>query len=561
MYLEELAKYKRNPKIRNPAQRASIVVARSIGKGPYWARKLRHLKLYMEHFGTLPPNRIGKHHGHPSLLNDERVFVAVRRYLTVLADGEITPAKLRKQVNDIILPGLGLSDRTTISVEAARRWLRKLGYSRRSVTKGQYIDGHERPDVVAYRERFLERMSEQERFRTVYRDEDLESVPPTLQAGEQEHIPISQDESIFHANDLQRHLWVMNGKMPLRKKGAGRAIHISDFIVEGTGRLRLTSEQIEAQQQLPKPIQLPVFDAREIIYPGKNYDGWWTAEKLIKQVLNAIKIGEFLYPGCILDFYFDQSTNHGAFAPDALNVHEMNVNPGGKQRKMHATRIPNDNPHTHLRGQSQEMERGLYEELVMLNGGKLVGVCAECKMSAKAKEKRERELKAAMAADDGDMAWVDEDNNDDVDVDPVLTSDTCCMRQVLSLQTDFTEEKSMLQTTIEGAGHKCTFLPKFHCEFNPNEMYWGWVKIRFRCLADGTFPTAKRLVVELLDACEVKTMRAFFRKTWRYMDAYGKGLTAKQVEYAVKLYKSHRRVGAAIMNLAVLDNPAPNLPH
>lgn len=72
--------------------------------------------------------------------------------------------------------------------------------------------------------------------------------------------------------------------MPLRKKGQGRAIHVSDFIVEDTGRLRLSPEQIEYQHTLPPEQRLPVFDAREIIYPGKNYDGYWTAEKLLNQV-------------------------------------------------------------------------------------------------------------------------------------------------------------------------------------------------------------------------------------------------------------------------------------
>ena len=36
------------------------------------------------------------------------------------------------------------------------------------------------------------------------------------------------------------------------------------------------------------------------------------------------------------------------------------------------------------------------------------------------------------------------------------------------------------------------------------------------------------------------TIRRFFRKTWRYMDAYRKG---RQVAFAVKKYNSHRRVG------------------
>ena len=42
----------------------------------------------------------------------------------------------------------------------------------------------------------------------------------------------------------------------------------------------------------------------------------------------------------------------------------------------------------------------------------------------------------------------------------------------------------------------------------------------FRLAADGTFPTARRLVPQILDDCPIKTIRGFFRKTWRYMDAY-----------------------------------------
>ena len=43
----------------------------------------------------------------------------------------------------------------------------------------------------------------------------------------------------------------------------------------------------------------------------------------------------------------------------------------------------------------------------------------------------------------------------------------CCL---LSKQEDFTNQISMLETVIQEAGHKCIFLPKFHCELNPIEM-------------------------------------------------------------------------------------------
>jgi len=49
------------------------------------------------------------------------------------------------------------------------------------------------------------------------------------------------------------------------------------------------------------------------------------------QVKHAIPIFEWMYPGAIAEFVFDQSSAHGAFAKDALNAKEMNVGPGWKQ--------------------------------------------------------------------------------------------------------------------------------------------------------------------------------------------------------------------------------------
>ncbi|KIO17560.1 hypothetical protein M407DRAFT_32750 [Tulasnella calospora MUT 4182] len=123
----------------------------------------------------------------------------------------------------------------------------------------------------------------------------------------------------------------------------------------------------------------------------------------------------------------------------------------------------------------------------------------------------------------------------------------CCMEKCLSDQEDFRSEKPLLQQEIEKAGHLCLFLPKFHCELNPIEMYWGFAKQRFRDQCDGTFPRAKTLVPECLDGCPLETIRRFFRRSWRYVDAYRSGLTGKMADFAVKKYSSHRRIGAKVM--------------
>jgi len=97
------------------------------------------------------------------------------------------------------------------------------------------------------------------------------------------------DESIVRANELRRRVYVRDGKMPLRKKGQGCAVHISDFIVEQTGRLALSESEIKENASLPAERQLKgSLDAREIIYPGKNNDGFWTNEKLVEQVSHDV---------------------------------------------------------------------------------------------------------------------------------------------------------------------------------------------------------------------------------------------------------------------------------
>jgi hypothetical protein len=62
-------------------------------------------------------------------------------------------------------------------------------------------------------------------------------------------------------------------------------------------------------------------------------------------------------------------------------------------------------------------------------------------------------------------------------------------------------------------------------------------------LADGRFATARTLVPECLDLCGLITIRRFFQKSWRYLDAYQKGLNVQQATIANKKYKSHRKVG------------------
>lgn len=43
-------------------------------------------------------------------------------------------------------------------------------------------------------------------------------------------------------------------------------------------------------------------------------------------------------------------------------------------------------------------------------------------------------------------------------------------------QEDFIKEKSLLEIEITARGHKCIFYPKFYCELNYTEFFWGAVE-------------------------------------------------------------------------------------
>jgi transposase len=239
----------------------------------------------------------------------------------------------------------------------------------------------------------------------------------------------------------------------------------------------------------------------------------------------------------------------------------MNRGPGGQQPKMHNTIVPAtgqpqrmvypadtpgfDNKDRPLAGQAKGMEqvlfeRGLLEELGANSpNGKPVGVCSRCKLSQEARDKAAKAAKARKEEIDGvGMGGMADRYECAAEVEDLEHARNCCMQRVLSLQSDFVNEKPLLQLVIEKAGHKCLFLPKFHCELNPIEMVWGQTKrsesqinlvtpsqfanrfLGFRELTDGTFPRAKELVPKSLDHISISDIRKYFRHCYRYMDAY-----------------------------------------
>ena len=158
-YVKLRIRFQAQSRCEKPCLNASLAIARRMGKGPYFARQIRQNEAYLVQHHRLPPSKAGACHGQYTLLDNENVLHAVRRYLAAQNLGSITPQLLCRHVNEVILPTLNMTGKnSTITERTAISWLRKLGYTCKDVKKGVYHDGHERPDVVEARTKFLAEM-------------------------------------------------------------------------------------------------------------------------------------------------------------------------------------------------------------------------------------------------------------------------------------------------------------------------------------------------------------------------------------------------------------------
>jgi len=265
--------------------------------------------------------------------------------------------------------------------------------------------------------------------------------------------------------------------------------------------MKLSEEQ---QRDLPS---IP-FETLRIVRPGKNADGYWTNRDLIGQLESrAIPIFKILHPDCVGLFVFDNSSNHHAYESDALRVDSLPLKDGGKNVKT--------------------MRPGWYER----NGVQFI---------------------QSMQRDDGVPKGLESILRERSLWREGLRADKA--RELLKQQPDFQSQKEWLEETVtKHPDLTIDYYPRFHCEFNFIELYWGAAKRYARRNCDYSFAGLQLVVPVALNSVSLTLIRKYARKCFRYMDAYricddnGAKLSMQQVEFAVKKYTSHRRIPLSIM--------------
>ena len=507
----------------------------------YRAKAIRYWAKEYADFGYISKHQQGKHAKVVSLLSDESIKESVISHFIKVKVEKRTLPDLLKHLNTVIVPEIiGITGQ--VSHVTLWRYMKEWGYDYKRHSKQIYVDGHEREDVVAYRQSWAKRMMGYKTQMESYSGDDEEIVtPPSLHSGQKQIVMVTHDESTFYANDGKQQIWIAEGETVLRKKTSGQSIMVSEFQCACHGTMR----------------QSPAWTSRTLFEAGGNREKWWTHEHMTRQLTeDAIPIFELLHPNSQALFIFDQSSNHNAYASDALRVVGM--------RKDSEFCGPANSDHC----SNHKYRDGYY---IDPKTGELITQSMYIQYSENIKKRKKGVT--IVTADKQNVCyfkgvklileerglWVDDDpyrpgKKWRMDCTAEATNDNkCCAKHLLASQPDFREQKTALCEAIEDAGHIFELYPKFHCECNWIERYWGAAKRIARVNCDYSFRALRENLPGFLDSVSPinetpTTIRRFFGKAWRFIDAYSQNVPINDAfdlveKFSSRKYASHRRIG------------------
>ncbi|EDR09574.1 uncharacterized protein LACBIDRAFT_326022 [Laccaria bicolor S238N-H82] len=231
---------------------SSMQASISLGRGTYCARQLRKLtRQFIENRKILPINPYGD--WNQTMLADEDLPSDINLHLQELGK-DITAGKI---VEFLAHPEVKLKHGITkkISLRTAERYLKLLGFRWITPKKGQYADGHEREDVVWYRDnRFLPKMKDLLRCEKIWSTENLPEEGPQLG---RRVIKWHHDEVIFYAHDWGGRRWFHKDATPKPyKKGEGCSLMVADLVSVDFGWLQSPNGKESARVHQEKKIFL-----------------------------------------------------------------------------------------------------------------------------------------------------------------------------------------------------------------------------------------------------------------------------------------------------------------
>jgi hypothetical protein len=475
---------------------ASETVAVTKGRGPYYGRTLRHwIKSFIADRNALPTNAWGS--GNLSRLDaDDGLRDELRAHLQ--SCGKYVRAQdLVDYLNrDQVKTHYNAS--VSISLKTAQRWMEDLGYEWTDSPTGQYVDGHEREDVVKYRQDvFIPRFFAKEPRLRVWRegdDEDPGNIdqPAHASSSDRRTVVWDHDETVFTANDRRERRWVPITENPVpRPKGEGHSLMVSDFVSADYGWLRSPDGKKSA---------------RVLMRPGAQRDGYFMNDDIVAQATKAMDILQEYYPHEDHILIYDNATTHLKRARDAISARRMPMKMSKPERNwlVPAPSLDEDGRQI-FSSKGEKLKKsiqmapgsfadGTPQPFYFPEGHTHAGIFKGMKVILE-----ERGFPAAQL-----NRLKCECHNFHC---PAGRTD-CCIRRILYCQPDFRNVKSVLEDHCNQRGVEVLFLPKFHPELNPIEQCWGRAKWVYRQLPPSpSEEDLERNAVKSLDSIPIVLMR------------------------------------------------------
>lgn len=151
--------------------------------------------------------------------------------------------------------------------------MKKLDYRWTQNPKRQFVDGHERDDVVAYCQGVFLLPWTKVKVRTCDWSREGQPDPPP---SEQHTVVWFHDKSTFYANDCRLTQWVHKDETPVPyAKGKGPSQMVADLVSTDYGWLQSPDGKEEA---------------RVLFKAGKNHEGYFTSDDILEQANKAMLI-------------------------------------------------------------------------------------------------------------------------------------------------------------------------------------------------------------------------------------------------------------------------------
>ncbi|QRV74793.1 DDE superfamily endonuclease [Ceratobasidium sp. AG-Ba] len=494
----------------------------ALGNG-YGIRFGRRLLVFIRTFintDNLPENQYGTWNA--SVLEDEDLATEISDYLTETKGRYMRAEDILEYLQrPDVKTRFGLDEPPCL--RTAQRWMKEhFGLRWGQDPKGQYVDGHEREDVVDYRNNvYVAIWNDLERRMRWYDSKTMEEHAPNLAPGERPVMVWFHDESMFYANDRRLTRWVHYlEKAKPYAKGEGASIMVADFVgIDGwLAGVDLLSD-----------------NARITLFPGRTRDGYLTGAKVRDQLTKAIGIVKRRYPDVDHVFIYDNATTHTRRREDLAAISKMTLQPSQNVGDVIETRtdeqgsiqkirvrfanvqFPDGSPQSLYFADDHPQYPGYFKgiaELLRERGISTAKLRLQCMTGKKC-----------------------------------VAKSRCCARQVLSDQPGFEEQESALEEIAGEHGCRVLFLPKFHCELNPIEQCWGYAKRVYR-----EFPASKSQAdlkantLAALNSVPLDSIRRFFNRSHRFVHAYRLGLSGQAAAWANKKYRGHRMLPPEVIS-------------